>query len=95
MIGMSQIQAQRQNSQQRIIAPWRPLGWSTEPWRDRSPVVLLTGSAGGGKSRLAAEKLHGFCLKYPGATALLLRKARVIVHTLSIIYWYGNMRPLG
>lgn len=41
--------------------------------------MLLTGSAGGGKSRLAAEKLHGFCLKYRGATALLLRKARVSI----------------
>jgi phage terminase large subunit len=49
------------------------------PWRDQSPVVLLTGSAGGGKSRIAAEKLHGYCLRYPGATALLLRKARVSI----------------
>jgi PBSX family phage terminase large subunit len=38
--------------------------------------MLLTGSAGGGKSRLAAEKIHGYCLKYPGSTWLMLRKAR-------------------
>ncbi len=36
----------------------------------------LTGSAGGGKSRLAAEKINGFCLRYPGATAVALRKTR-------------------
>src|SRR5690606_17039039 len=30
-------------------------------------------------SRASAEKLHGFCLKYRGATALLLRKARVSI----------------
>lgn len=61
----------------RPIAVFRPLPWQITPWRDRSPAVLLTGSAGGGKSRLAAEKLHGYCLKYPGATALLLRKVKV------------------
>lgn len=53
-----------------------PLPWQVAPWRDKSRVLLLTGSAGGGKSRLAAEKIHGFCLKYPGATWLMLRKAR-------------------
>ena len=53
-----------------------PLAWQIAPWRDRSLTMLLTGSAGGGKSRLAAEKIHGFMLKYPGATGLMLRKAR-------------------
>lgn len=50
--------------------------WQVMPWRDKSPVLLLTGSAGGGKSNLAAEKLHGFMLAYPGACGLALRKAR-------------------
>lgn len=63
----------------RVIAPFDALPWQAAPWRDRSPVLLLTGSAGGGKSRLAAEKLHGYCLKYAGATALLVRKARVSI----------------
>lgn len=60
----------------RLIAPFEPLPWQVEPWRDTSPVVLLTGSAGGGKSRLAAEKLHGYCLRYPGSFALALRKVK-------------------
>lgn len=38
--------------------------------------MLCTGSAGGGKSRICAEKLHGYLKKYPGATGLALRKAR-------------------
>ena len=59
------------------IATFSPLPWQVAPWRDTSPVVLLTGAAGGGKSRLAAEKLHGFCLRYPGAIAMVLRKERV------------------
>lgn len=61
----------------RIIAPYDPLGWQVAPWRDRSRVLLLTGSAGGGKSRVAAEKLHAYCQRYPGAFALVVRKTRV------------------
>jgi hypothetical protein len=53
-----------------------PLPWQQEPWRDVSPVLLLTGSAGGGKSVLAAEKVHAYMLKYPGSTGLILRKVR-------------------
>lgn len=68
---------QQNSSRIRPIAVFDPLPWQIAPWRDQSPVVLLTGSAGGGKSRLAAEKLHGYCLRYPGATALLLRKVKV------------------
>ncbi len=59
-----------------IVAPYQPLPWQIEPWRDKSLILLLTGSAGGGKSRLAAEKMHAYLLKYPGATGLILRKAR-------------------
>lgn len=60
----------------RVLSPFVPLPWHVQPWRDKSPVLLLTGSAGGGKSRLAAEKVHAYLLKYPGATGLMLRKAR-------------------
>ena len=63
-----------------------PLSWQVAPWRDQSPIVLLTGSAGGGKSRIAAEKLHGYCLKYPGAFALLVRKTRVSLTKGSLLF---------
>lgn len=52
-----------------------PEPWQIAPWRSKAETLLLTGSAGGGKSRLAAEKLNGFCLKYPGATTVAMRKA--------------------
>lgn len=68
------------------LAPYQPLPWQVAPWKDKSPVLLLTGSAGGGKSRLAAEKLHAFCLKYPGAFALLVRKTRVSMTKGSILF---------
>lgn len=58
------------------VAPYHPLDWQLAPLRDKSLIMLLTGAAGGGKSRLAAEKLHAFCKKYPSAMALMLRKTR-------------------
>ena len=44
-------------------------------WRNKSPVMFLGGSAGGGKSKLAAEKMHGLLLHYGGATGVISRKA--------------------
>ena len=60
----------------KTIATFDPLPWQIPAWRDTGPVVVLTGAAGGGKSRLAAEKLHGYCLRYPNSTAMVLRKER-------------------
>lgn len=68
------------------LAPFQPLPWQIAPWRDQSPVLLLTGSAGGGKSRLAAEKLHGFCLRYPGAMALAMRKIRQSMTNSTVLF---------
>jgi phage terminase large subunit len=58
------------------LAPFKPLSWQIEPWRDKALLLLATGSAGGGKSRLCGEKVHAFMQKYDGATGLMLRKAR-------------------
>ena len=60
----------------RYLNTFVPLPWQLKAMRDTSPVVLLTGSQGGGKSRTAAEKIHAFCLRYPGAQALVMRKVR-------------------
>jgi PBSX family phage terminase large subunit len=66
-----------------------PLDWQVAPWRDKARVLLLTGSAGGGKSRIAAEKMHAFCLKYPGAVGIGLRKAREYA-SKSVVYALKN-----
>lgn len=68
------------------IAPFKPLPWQIAPWKDKSPILLLTGSAGGGKSRLAAEKLHAFCKKYAGATCVAVRKNRAIMTNSTIAF---------
>jgi len=53
-----------------------PLKWQIAPFRDKSLILLMDGGSGSGKSRLAAEKIHGYCLKYPGATGVVGRKDR-------------------
>lgn len=67
--------------------PFRPLTWQVAPWRDKSPIVLLTGSAGGGKSHIALEKLNGYCLKYAGAFGLMARKTRVSMTSGSVLFF--------
>jgi len=68
---------------------FHPLPWQFSPWRDMSPVLLLTGAAGGGKSVLAGEKVHGYCLRYPGTTALIMRKVEKSIHN-SVIAMMTN-----
>lgn len=68
--------SRRTSSKARAVATFQPLPWQYAPWRDKSAVLLLTGAAGGGKSKLAAEKINAYMLKYPGARGLLIRKAR-------------------
>lgn len=68
------------------IQPFEPLPWQVAPWRDTSPLLLLTGSAGGGKSVLGLEKVHGFLMKYPGATGLVLRKVRESMSNSTLLF---------
>jgi phage terminase large subunit len=56
------------------INVFKPQPWQENAWRDKSLIVLLTGGAGGGKSRFAAEKMHAFLKHYPGSTGLMVRK---------------------
>lgn len=59
-----------------VIAPYQPLPWQIAPLNDKSGTLLLTGAAGGGKSRCAAEKINAYCWTYPNSTWLIMRKAR-------------------
>ena len=58
------------------IAPFKPEPWQINVLNDRSPVIVLDGPAGGGKSRVLSEKVHALCLHYPGMTAVVSRKKR-------------------
>lgn len=70
----------------KIIKPFNPLDWQKEVLRDTSFILLCTGSAGGGKSRVAAEKLHLFCQRYDNAMALMLRKTRESMTNSSVLF---------
>lgn len=70
----------------RILAPYKPLPWQIAPWKDKSPTLLLAGTAGTGKSRLAAEKLHGYLLKYGNATGLAVRKTRQSMTNSTVLF---------
>src|SRR6478736_4973187 len=66
-------------------APYEALPWQIDAFYDQSRICLYGGAAGGGKSRAAAEKLHGFMLRYPGAVGIALRKAREFA-SKSVVY---------
>lgn len=66
-------------------AVYNPYPWQIEAWRDRSRICVYGGGAGGGKSRAAAEKMHGFMKKYPKAVGIALRKAREYA-SKSVVY---------
>jgi PBSX family phage terminase large subunit len=70
------------------IAPYdaRAIPWHVAALRDKSRILLATGSKGGGKSRFAAEKMHSFCLKYPGATGLVVRKTRETLTNSTVLF---------
>lgn len=55
---------------------FQPLIWQIPALDDHTFILLLTGSAGGGKSRLGLEILNRFMLSNDGATGLMMRKAR-------------------
>jgi PBSX family phage terminase large subunit len=52
------------------------LQWQYPALHDQSFTILLSGSAGGGKSRTGLEIVNKYLQIYPGATGLMMRKAR-------------------
>jgi len=60
----------------KLIQTFNPLPWQRELLANLDPILLLSGSAGGGKSRGVAEKIHAACLRYPEAEWVVARKIK-------------------
>lgn len=63
-----------------VLNAFKPLEWQIPAWYDYRRIKLLTGAAGGGKSRLAAEFLHAYMLRYPRATGVVGRKDKTAAY---------------
>ena len=76
-------------------AAFTPLPWQNPatggPWRDRSPVMLIAGGAGSGKSAFAAEKIHALCLAYPGSMGLIVRKMRESMQNSTLLFFESEV----
>lgn len=92
----------------RLEHRYRPVGSARELFACREPEVLLSGSAGTGKSRACLEKVHAMLLANPGAKALAVRKTAVSLTSTGLetfrkivareaiesgeLKWYGGSR---
>ena len=71
----------------RVSMPaWQPYEWQIQPYKDTSRVMLLWGSAGGGKSTLAAQKCHRLALSFPGSFILIMRKTRESITSSTALF---------
>lgn len=68
------------------MSDYKPLPWQLPVIKDKRRVLLLAGAAGGGKSRVAAEKIHLYLMKYPGATGLVLRKTYASMLNSTVLF---------
>lgn len=68
-------------------AEFEPLDWQVEPYKDHASILLLTGSAGGGKSKLAAQIIHRDMLAYRGMMGLILRKTRESMNNSTVLFY--------
>ena len=56
--------------------PYTPHGVQLDLFKSTRRQVLLSGPAGTGKSRACLEKVHWACRKFPGLSALIVRKTQ-------------------
>jgi phage terminase large subunit len=76
----------REDKKYKYVDVFEPLPWSIPALNSKAPILLLTGSAGGGKSMAAAQKIHAFLLAYPGATALVVRKTQTSMFNSTVAF---------
>lgn len=70
---------------------YRAIDWHSAAWQDHSFIKLYTGSAGGGKSRLAAEEVHNYCMTYPGSMWIMVRKTRESMNNSTVLFYASRI----
>lgn len=84
-------QVRSRNADGQFVKPIAPFDATKVRWHrafllDKTKVILCTGSKGGAKSRGVGEKIHAYCMKYPGATGLIVRKTRETMTNSTILF---------
>lgn len=74
---------------------YRPLGAARELFRRHDPEIILSGSAGTGKSRAVLEKIHYCAEKYPGCRLLIVRKTRSSLTNTGLVTYEELVLPPG
>jgi PBSX family phage terminase large subunit len=70
---------------ERVEHRYRPVGSAWELFHCRANEVLLSGSAGTGKSRACLEKLHTMALRNPGMRGLICRKTATSLTSTALV----------
>src|SRR4249920_2763583 len=65
--------------------PYTPHGVQLDLFKSTRRQVLLSGPAGTGKSRACLEKVHWACRKFPGLSALIVRKTQKSLTNTALI----------
>lgn len=73
------------------IAVYEPLPWQIEPLLCTDFIMLLTGSAGGGKSKVSGEKIHLYLKKYPKSMGLLVRKTKNSMVNSTVLFMESSV----
>ncbi|MGV1006780.1 MAG: terminase, partial [Candidatus Nanopelagicales bacterium] len=76
-----------------VTHTFAPRGVIRTLFEDRSPEILCSGPAGTGKSRGCLEKVHLAMLRYPGASALLVRQTAVSLTSTGLDTWRRFVIP--
>lgn len=72
---------------------YKPRGSARRLFECREPEVLLSGSAGTGKSRACLEKLHMMALVNPGMKGLIVRKVQATLGGTALDTWRTKVIP--
>ena len=75
------------------LKPIPLLDWQKKPWLDKSLILVLSGSVGGGKSHFSGQKIVTYLERYPNTFGLILRKTRQSLTSSTLLYLENNIIP--